>query len=546
MLPLQRLTKRISAVPHEITRHFDHEGEWLWNDALQRRCRHVKFNVDALCNISTSVVGAQKCVRFESFAQGAYNKLFLLGFDNGAEAIARISSPLVGNLHMSTASEVATMEYVREVFGEPTPRVLAWSRTPKLRAAVESDFILMERVHGVSLEDRWLNTFDADMGALLKDLISFDIHLHGRFFSQIGSLFFKEDVSPELRDRPLYLKEEHNTEPAAQKYRIGPVVDKQYWFNEYVEGDRGPWLDMTSFIQTTCRLAHCKAESQAASASSSHPRPSSLLSRSKPHDLPELRRLLQQCISLAPYLNPSEPALTAPRLTHPDLSRSNILVAPTGAANVQSYIDWQGAMTLPYIQGAIISPAVLYGGNLIPLPDDPFSMPAMPPDTDISPELQEQANLELRLAKRHQLTSSVLLRRAPLCLATACVPHAQLLASLPETALRCYADGPQNLRHLVRQLCDAWPFDMDEAAECPIQLSSEDITRDEEDYPAFVRYQQRKDEYRGHIQCDPDGRMPEEHVDAMRRNWVVARQKWNEEEVSPFPFQDGMWSFHLT
>ncbi|PBK85288.1 hypothetical protein ARMGADRAFT_1129190 [Armillaria gallica] len=162
----------------------------------------------------------------------------------------------------------------------------------------------MERVNGVSLEDRWLNTFDADMGTALKDLIRSMFTCTGCPFPRPGTCFFKEDVSTELQDRPLYLKEEHNSEPAAEKYRIGPVVDKQYWFSEQVAGDRGPWPDMTSFIQSTCRLALRRPESQAASAASSHPRPSSLLSRSKPLDLPELRRLLQQCISLAPYLNP--------------------------------------------------------------------------------------------------------------------------------------------------------------------------------------------------------------------------------------------------
>ncbi len=542
----------------------------------------MKFNVDALRDISSSAVGAQSCIRFETLGQGssffllyklviicltgAYNKLFLLEFDNGAEAVARLPCSLVGNVHMSTASEVATMEYVREVVGKPTPRVLAWSNTPESRAAVGSDFILMERINGVSLEYRWLNTFDAEIGAVLKELVFLDARFHQRAFSQIGSLFFKEDVTPELQNRPLYMKEEHNNEPAAEKYRIGPVVDKQYWFNEPIEGDRGPCEspccivldrkadcrhlgpDMTSFIQGTCRLALRRAESQAANTVSSHPTPSSLLSRSKPHDLPELRRLLQQCISLAPYLNPSEPALTAPRLTHPDLTRSNIIVAPTGAAHVLSYIDWQGAVTLPYIQGAILPPAILYDGSLIPFPDDPFSMPEMPPD--IPPELKEQAELELKLAKRHQLTSSVLLRRSPLRLATACLPYAQLLASLPETVLRCYADGPQNLRHLVRELCNAWPFDLEgpsTPAECPVQLTAEDIMRDQEEYPALIHYQKCRDDFRVHIQCDPDGWMPKKHIDAMRRNWAVAREAWNEEEVGgPFPFQDGMWSFHLT
>ncbi len=76
------------------------------------------------------------------------------------------------------------MEYVREVVGKPTPCVLAWSNTPESRAAVGSDFILTERINGVSLEDRWLNTFDAEIGAVLKELVFLDARLHQRTFSQ--------------------------------------------------------------------------------------------------------------------------------------------------------------------------------------------------------------------------------------------------------------------------------------------------------------------------------------------------------------------------
>ena len=36
------------------------------------------------------------------------------------------------------------------------------------------------------------------------------------------------------------MEEKDNGEPAAEKYRIRPVVEKQYWFNELIEGDRGP------------------------------------------------------------------------------------------------------------------------------------------------------------------------------------------------------------------------------------------------------------------------------------------------------------------
>ncbi|KAK0205618.1 hypothetical protein DFS33DRAFT_783039 [Desarmillaria ectypa] len=92
---------------------------------LERSRPHVHLDIDALQNIASSAVDAQCCVRIENLAQGAYNKLFLLRFDNGAEAIARLPCSLVDNEHMSTASEVATMEYVQEVFDKPTSRVLA-------------------------------------------------------------------------------------------------------------------------------------------------------------------------------------------------------------------------------------------------------------------------------------------------------------------------------------------------------------------------------------------------------------------------------------
>ncbi|PBK85292.1 hypothetical protein ARMGADRAFT_560897 [Armillaria gallica] len=127
--------------------------------------------------------------------------------------------------------------------------------------------------------------------------------IHRRPFSQVGSLFFREDVIPELQSRLLHLRESDNKESFADKYRIGPIVDDQYWVGreEPVAGDRCPWPDMTTFLQATYRLALRRAESQAASVASSCPSFSSLLSRSKPDDIPELRQLLYHCISMVPY-----------------------------------------------------------------------------------------------------------------------------------------------------------------------------------------------------------------------------------------------------
>ncbi|SJL17039.1 uncharacterized protein ARMOST_20580 [Armillaria ostoyae] len=438
------------------------------------------------------------------------------------------------------------MEYIRDVIGHPTPRVLAWSSTPKARSAVESDFILMERTNGAALEDRWLNTFDHDIGAAIKEMLFLDLDLHQWPFSQIGSLFFKEDVSLELQSRPLYAQEKDNEKPDAEKYRIGPVVNKQYWFDEPIEGDRGP--DMVSFIQATCCLALRRVESQASSATSSSPSPSSLLSRSKPSDLPELRQLLQQCISMAPHIIPSDRRLIVPYLTHPDLSRSNVIVKPSGAANVISYIDWQGAVALPYFQSISLPDAILYEGKLISMPDDPFASPELP--SDVPPEFKEQADLEWRLAKRQRIMSKVLFQKIPLRLQAAQLPQGDLLSSIPDVALRCYADGPQFLRRLVYRLCDIWPNIMDNSSspiECPVQLTEADRARDREEISAMMHYIKCKEHLITQIQCDPDGWVTGARADEVHKNWAAGREAWNEEKAGgAYPLEDGMWSYHLT
>jgi hypothetical protein len=62
-------------------------------------------------------------------------------------------------------------------------------------------------------------------------------------FSQIGSLYFKEDVSEDLRARPLLSGTADPTiQHLAEKYRIGPLADYQWWRGERARMtlDRGP------------------------------------------------------------------------------------------------------------------------------------------------------------------------------------------------------------------------------------------------------------------------------------------------------------------
>jgi len=177
---------------------------------------------------------------------GSYNKVFLLRFNNDREAIVRMPCPLTSPPFLATASEVATMEFAREVLNIPTPRVFAWSgRANASINPVGAEYIIMEKAAGVDLRSRsQFITSGSDVLPLVNDFIDIEQRFERVSFSQIGSLYFKEDVSSELRDRPLFSPNvdpdrDETMKAAAEKYRIGPLNDRQWWRAE-LDIDRGP------------------------------------------------------------------------------------------------------------------------------------------------------------------------------------------------------------------------------------------------------------------------------------------------------------------
>ena len=87
-------------------------GRWLWDEEKQLRQRYIKFNVGELKRIAAESIGAKSCVEMSKVGEGGYNKVFKLVMDTGAVAIARIPCPNAGPPVKTTASEVATMDFV--------------------------------------------------------------------------------------------------------------------------------------------------------------------------------------------------------------------------------------------------------------------------------------------------------------------------------------------------------------------------------------------------------------------------------------------------
>ncbi len=132
------------------------------------------------------------------------NRVFLLEFDTGAQAIARIPTSLSGPAHYGTASEVATMDFLRLHLGFPIPRILAWS-SHAAETEVGAEFILMEKAHGVVLSDIYPGLNTTEMVDLAKKMATWDTKLRDvRFqFNRYGSLYYKRDVAEKYHAIPL-------------------------------------------------------------------------------------------------------------------------------------------------------------------------------------------------------------------------------------------------------------------------------------------------------------------------------------------------------
>ncbi|ETW85111.1 hypothetical protein HETIRDRAFT_168618 [Heterobasidion irregulare TC 32-1] len=80
-------------------------------------------DVLVLHKAAASVARAAICTSMEKFAEGSFNKVFLLWFDNDKEVIVRIPCPIASLQNLVIASEVAMLDYMAHHLHIPTPRV---------------------------------------------------------------------------------------------------------------------------------------------------------------------------------------------------------------------------------------------------------------------------------------------------------------------------------------------------------------------------------------------------------------------------------------
>ena len=213
-----------------------------FNEKERMAERYVRFNVPELMRIAAMAVGRDRCMDITKVTEGGFNKIFLLTMDDGYEVIARIPTPIAGPAHYTTASEVATMDFLRTRLDIPAPKVFAWASRVGGDNPVGAEYIIMEKMQGESLASRWFSLSTKELAEVIEQIVDIESRLFSARFSEHGSLYYKEDLKEEVRENKP--SEQNGLDLLSDPFGIGPIANRSFWTEERgkMASDRGPCL----------------------------------------------------------------------------------------------------------------------------------------------------------------------------------------------------------------------------------------------------------------------------------------------------------------
>jgi aminoglycoside phosphotransferase len=274
-------------------------------------------------------------VKFD--AEGAFNKIYTIftSGDSGAESqlpyIFRVTLPV--EPFYKTASEVATLTYIRQHTSIPVPRVVAFSSTAENELGFE--WILMDKVPGVSLKSVWREMEMEAKERNTRVIARYVKQLHNQCsFDVIGNLYFRHDI-PNETVRTVSVTDD--------RFVIGPTVTTFMFAGGRklrLPRNLGPYSDDAEYMAA---LADAEAE-DIQFLQSPGARTYDDFDEDLAEEAPEIMEAWRELQRVRATFFPSH--LRSFALSHHDLSLSNILVDPT-TYEINGIIDWECTGTRP-------------------------------------------------------------------------------------------------------------------------------------------------------------------------------------------------------
>ncbi|QSS53026.1 phosphotransferase enzyme family protein [Histoplasma capsulatum var. duboisii H88] len=341
-------------------------GRWLFNEAEQLADRCVKFNMAELVRLATKSLGCSpsSCVSVEKLPEGNYNKAFLIKMCDGRQVVAKVPNPNAGLPFYTTASEVATMDFVRTIAGIPSPKVYAWNARATGNP-VGAEYIVMDKADGVLLSSKWPTMSMKEKHQLTQVIIDFERSLLSHHFENIGSLYYETDLAG--------LQDKFST-TGYSGFAIGPTTNRQVLEDgrKNFDSDKGPWSTASEYI-----LASARRERECIQRSAKFPRPEGIFGGPRSYEPTADAKLavLDNFEKVAPYLLPKDTSVNIPVLWHSDLHHDNIFVDSADPSKVLSIIDWQSVYLAPLFQQATTPAFLDFDG---PKQMEGLSVPSLP------------------------------------------------------------------------------------------------------------------------------------------------------------------------
>ncbi|KAL9079198.1 MAG: hypothetical protein Q9157_001907 [Trypethelium eluteriae] len=281
--------------------------------------------------------------------------------DDGSQVVAKIPNPNAGMPHFTTASEVATMDFVcrarvvasgdmidtsqaRNILETPIPRVLAWSSKAQ-ENPIGAEYIIMERAPGIELERFWPTMSIKDKLVLVKNIAGYQNAWASISFKKFGSLYYAKDLDEAAENEPLYV-DANGINITDKKFAMGPSTGRELMDNgrANISFDSGPWRTLEKY--------HAAIGHREMACVSQLPRlPKSPITLCGPGTYQPTRekklRALSCYLTLIKFLLPKDEAVSSAHLWHGDLHVANIFVNPSKPTEVVGIIDWQSTETSP-------------------------------------------------------------------------------------------------------------------------------------------------------------------------------------------------------
>ncbi|KAH7381551.1 kinase-like domain-containing protein [Pyrenochaeta sp. MPI-SDFR-AT-0127] len=473
-----QLSRGLSHLPHAMETAYDNDrheffrytsGRWLWNEQEQLRERYRQFNVLELQNAAVNAVGLRSCTKISKIGEGNFNKVFKLTMDDQSVVIARIPHPNAGPPAVTTASEVATMDFARSILGIPVPKVLDYSANAA--NPVGSEYILMEEAKGVQLSSLWNDMEIGDQAKIVKSLIEIDAKFLAISLDRFGAIFYTSDMPncapAEIRGQVSPAIKEH----VRHRFVVGPTVEREFWEDERAQMalDRGPWTSAVAYAEAIAHREIGWIERYAKAKVLPVP-----ISTSGAQKSPEAHiDLLQKYLSVVGKLLPTEEDLLLPTLWHRDLHRGNVFVHE---GQVSSIIDWQCVWVGPRNLRARTPQLVDYSGEIQTKLPENFK--------ELDPQEKDRVREAVRRSILLYIYETSTAKRNPSLYKVMRYPNGKTLEQLVEFAHNSWDGDILPFREVLIRIQKDWHL-IDETSTCPYHFSSEEIAQHRRDGEGF-------------------------------------------------------------